>query len=93
MNDPEMQVEASASRPDPANSSYAVLRNRDLVLYLTGRFVAVVGQQMFAMAGEPKEFVWIEGAEHFFEGKLDQVRDAISGWVQSKVLSVHHERG
>ena len=49
-------------------------------------------EHMFAMAAEPKEFVWIEGAEHFFEGKLDQVREAISGWVQSKVLSVHNER-
>src|ERR1700690_1021675 len=29
---------------------YAILRNRDFVLYLTGRLVAVIGQQMFAMA-------------------------------------------
>ena len=38
---------ASASRPhDP----YAVLRNRDLLLYLTGRFVASLGQQMLTVA-------------------------------------------
>jgi MFS family permease len=29
---------------------YAVLRNRDFRLYLTGRLVATIGQQMFAMA-------------------------------------------
>ena len=29
---------------------YAVLRNRDLVLYLTGRFVASLGQQMLTVA-------------------------------------------
>src|ERR1700690_565216 len=29
---------------------YAILRNRDFVLYLAGRLVAVIGQQMFAMA-------------------------------------------
>jgi len=29
---------------------YAILRNRDFTLYLIGRLVAVIGQQMFAMA-------------------------------------------
>src|SRR5262245_13068703 len=46
------------SSPDPAEDQpllaahdpYAVLRNRDLVLYLTGRFVASVGQQMLTVA-------------------------------------------
>ncbi len=40
--------------PEPADSSrkpdaYAVLRNRDLRVYLTGRLIAIIGQQMFAM--------------------------------------------
>lgn len=47
MDDPEEKVETPA---DADSGAYAVLRNRDLVLYLIGRFVAVVGQQMFAMA-------------------------------------------
>ncbi len=34
----------------PAHDPYAVLRNRDLVLYLTGRFVASLGQQMLTVA-------------------------------------------
>ena len=33
------------------------------------------------MAAEPKELVFVQDADHFFEGKLDQVRDAITGWV------------
>src|SRR5512141_1041676 len=33
-----------------ARDPYAVLRNRDLVLYLVGRFVAAVGQQMLTVA-------------------------------------------
>src|SRR3974390_3894363 len=33
-----------------AYDPYAVLRNRDLVLYLVGRFVASLGQQMLTLA-------------------------------------------
>lgn len=33
-----------------ANNPYAVLRNRDLLLYLSGRFVASLGQQMLTVA-------------------------------------------
>ncbi len=50
MNNPKNQVEASDSARGSGNNSYAVLQNRDLRFYLIGRFVAVVGQQMFAMA-------------------------------------------
>jgi MFS family permease len=48
-----------ADTPDPTDAQtsvsgehdpYAVLRNRDFRLYLTGRLVATIGQQMFAMA-------------------------------------------
>src|SRR5438128_1913763 len=34
----------------PAHDPYAVLRNRDLLLYLIGRFVASLGQQMLSVA-------------------------------------------
>jgi MFS family permease len=34
----------------PAHDPYAVLRNRNLLLYLTGRFVASMGQQMLTVA-------------------------------------------
>ena len=38
--------------PDPnlKPDAYAVLHNRDLRMYLTGRLIAIIGQQMFAMA-------------------------------------------
>jgi MFS family permease len=35
---------------EPATGAYSVLRNRDFLFYLIGRFVANVGQQMFVMA-------------------------------------------
>ena len=33
-----------------ARSAYDVLRNRDLALYLSGRFAASIGQQMLTVA-------------------------------------------
>ena len=33
----------------PKHDAYAVLRNRDLRIYLTGRLIAIIGQQMFVM--------------------------------------------
>ncbi len=37
-------------------------------------------------AKSPAELVWIDDADHFFIGKLDQVRDAITGWVRTNFL-------
>src|SRR3989454_4751820 len=34
----------------PVHDPYSVLRNRDFVLYLIGRFIASVGQQMLTVA-------------------------------------------
>ncbi len=42
---PDPQPPDPNSKPD----AYAVLRNRDLRVYLTGRLIAIIGQQMFAM--------------------------------------------
>lgn len=36
-----------------------------------------------ATAKQPAEVVWIEEADHFFVGKLDRVRDAITVWVRT----------
>jgi alpha/beta superfamily hydrolase len=33
-------------------------------------------------APDPKELIWIPGADHFFAGKLDQVQTAITNWVE-----------
>ncbi|MGC2297540.1 MAG: alpha/beta family hydrolase [Acidobacteriaceae bacterium] len=35
-----------------------------------------------ALAHEPKELVWISGADHFFASKLEYVRQAIRAWAQ-----------
>jgi MFS family permease len=48
MPKPGASAEAVASRPE--HNPYAVLRNRNLRLYLVGRFVASMGQQMLTVA-------------------------------------------
>jgi MFS family permease len=45
---PEAEAEQNAA--NAKHDPYAVLRNQDFRLYLIGRLVAMVGQQMFAMA-------------------------------------------
>lgn len=47
---PETGASAAAGVSRPEGSPYAVLRNRDLVLYLVGRFAASMGQQMLTVA-------------------------------------------
>jgi len=55
-NLPDEPAEESASAPPPPESTlppvsaYAVLRNADFARYLTGRFVASLGQQMLVVA-------------------------------------------
>jgi len=38
-------------------------------------------QEVFAEAAEPKKIVFVEGAEHFFEKKLDRMQTAIREWL------------
>src|SRR5579863_10283199 len=40
-------------------------------------------EALFAEMPEPKQLVIVEGAEHFFAGKLDQVAAAITSWLGS----------
>jgi len=40
-----------------------------------------------AGAASPKELVWVEGADHFFAGKLDRVQDAIRNWCEAHFLT------
>ncbi|MBB6146499.1 hypothetical protein HNQ77_004478 [Silvibacterium bohemicum] len=39
-------------------------------------------------ATPPHELVLVEGADHFFVGKLDEVQRAITGWCNTNFLSV-----
>ena len=41
---------------------------------------------MIAAVPEPKRLVWIEAADHFFEGRLRELREAIEGWVRETIV-------
>ena len=38
-------------------------------------------REIFNLAAEAKEFVLVKDADHFFEGQLPVMRDAIRGWL------------
>ena len=40
-------------------------------------------EEVFAKAAGPKKLVIIDGAEHFFVGKLDQMQAAVEAWITS----------
>jgi alpha/beta superfamily hydrolase len=42
-------------------------------------------EALVASLPEPKKLVWIEGADHFFEGRLRELREAIEDWVKQSV--------
>jgi uncharacterized protein len=41
---------------------------------------------MVASLPEPKKLVIVEGADHFFEGRLHELRDAIENWIRDQGL-------
>ncbi len=43
-------------------------------------------EQMVALAAQPKRLVIIEGADHFFAGRLAELRKAIEEWVKETVV-------
>jgi uncharacterized protein len=44
-------------------------------------------EALVASASEPKKLVFIEGADHFFEGRLHELRQAIESWVKETLGS------
>ena len=44
-------------------------------------------QALVASLPEPKKLVLIEGADHFFEGRLREMREAIEAWLKAAISS------
>lgn len=45
--------------------------------------------EIVAMAAEPKKFVLVEGVDHYFAGKLEELRRVVEEWMR-ETLSVTH---
>lgn len=43
-------------------------------------------QEMFAGVPEPKKLVFIEAADHFFEGRLRELRETIEAWLKERIV-------
>jgi uncharacterized protein len=43
-------------------------------------------EELVALAAEPKKLVLIESADHFFAGRLRELREAIESWVRESVI-------
>jgi hypothetical protein len=58
-------------------------------LFLSGdrdRFApAAELEQVVASAGDPKRLTLIHGADHFFTGQLEEMQQALSGWLQEQI--------
>jgi alpha/beta superfamily hydrolase len=44
-------------------------------------------EALVASVPEPKKLVIVEGADHFFEGRLREMREAIEAWVREAISS------
>jgi uncharacterized protein len=44
-------------------------------------------EALVASIPEPKKLVMIEGADHFFEGRLRELREAVETWVRERVIA------
>ena len=44
-------------------------------------------EALIALAAEPKKLVVIDGADHFFEGRLRELKETIEGWVKETLSS------
>jgi alpha/beta superfamily hydrolase len=44
-------------------------------------------EAMVSSLSEPKKLVIIESADHFFEGRLREMRDAVEGWMKETIAT------
>jgi uncharacterized protein len=44
-------------------------------------------ENLLASVPEPKKLALIEGGDHFFEGRLKELRETVEQWVQATVMS------
>src|SRR5579864_8194963 len=48
-------------------------------------------EKLVASVPEPRKLVLIEGADHFFDGRLREMKEAIEKWVREQFLAATHK--
>jgi len=43
-------------------------------------------EELVESVPEPRKLVVIEGADHFFEGRLRELRETIEGWMRREIV-------
>jgi uncharacterized protein len=43
--------------------------------------------ELVASVPEPKKLVVIEGADHFFEGRLHELRNTVANWLKEELAT------
>ncbi len=92
MPEPESSSSAEASKNAANRDPYAVLRNRDLLLYLIGRFVASFGQQMLTVAVGWELYERTHSAYNLGLVGLTQMAPMILFTLPAGHLADNHER-
>jgi uncharacterized protein len=82
----------AADKEEPRVYTYDFLRNCTLPkLFISGardQFGPRAKlQELVNSVPEPKKLVLIEGGDHFFEGRLKELREAIETWVKEAISS------
>lgn len=49
-------------------------------------------EELVASLPEPKKLVLVEGGDHFFEGRLREMREAMEAWLNAAVVPQHDPR-
>jgi hypothetical protein len=49
-------------------------------------------ESFYGLLAEPKQIYWVQNADHFFTGKLEEVQRAIREFLRSEVIQVEESR-
>jgi fermentation-respiration switch protein FrsA (DUF1100 family) len=49
-------------------------------------------ESFYGLLAEPKQIYWVQNADHFFTGKLEEVQRAIREFLRSELIQVEESR-
>ncbi len=84
-DDPRVEILVGLGLPVDSSDFGFLLEVRKPKLIIQGTRDEFASQQgveaLYDSLAEPKRIHWVEGADHFFAGKLDEVQEALRGFI------------